>query len=173
LMRIVRMAGKDNVRARKAFMKLLCAGLSKNALLSSLQSIKKKRLPQSCWIDIMLTTMKANLRKKHAEFPYVTPEEAADAIRSLIAAGISTFVSCTLDPREKSGNMGKVWEFIFLGGEGPFVHQRHHRGPKVSRARMPSIKECSKAIRCDKKQACDCGIRIKVCPERTWVWNQD
>jgi hypothetical protein len=45
LMRIVRMAGKDNVRARKAFMKLLCAGLSKNALLSSLQSIKKKKAP--------------------------------------------------------------------------------------------------------------------------------
>jgi hypothetical protein len=66
----------------------------------------------------MLTTMKANLRKKHAEFPYVTPEEAADAIRSLIAEGINTFVSCTLDPREKSGNMGKVWEFIFLGRRG-------------------------------------------------------
>jgi hypothetical protein len=94
LMRIVRKAA--NARARKAFMKLICGGLTQSVLLSSLVKIKVQGLLQSSWIDMMLTTMEANVQKKLAKFPYVTTADANGAIL-LITAGISTFVLCVFD----------------------------------------------------------------------------
>jgi hypothetical protein len=102
LMRIVRKAdGNDGVR--KSFMTLLCAGLSQNGLGRCLTTITQNGLSQSDWLDMVLNTLKENVKKKGALFPYITTEEADGAIL-LITAGINTFVLCTLDPREKSVN---------------------------------------------------------------------